>query len=649
MNIRNLDTGSIARRGGLWMMVAASSLAAACDGATAPGEDDVATLSAAATLDPAAVVAAAAPAPADGLTEAFAQFSQDFVNFGFDRNFPIGFGFHPALSTERLVTGGHTPRGQAQFDFAGGRITASVIDVPSTAQFDLWLVKNIPGTGKSIKPESGDTLLKVGTFTGTGTTRSLNASVGTTNVKFDLDMIVVTRKGQSPTASRVAVGSRGVLEKLFFRKKLGKGLDPVSGTLAKDVETLDPLVGRGAFLFFNETFGGNGRTCGTCHRAERNLTIDPAFIATLPASDPLFVASNNVALKDLEDPVLLRTRALIRENLDGFDDPTHKFVARGVPHTLGMTLSVGNENAFNGVAPDQRVGWGGDGAPGRSVLNEFAVGAVIQHFTKDLRRRPGTDFRIPTQEEVDALEAFQMFSGRQTVTTASPESLGLREPAAQRGQNVFFGAGLCTFCHSDLSGITANANFNTNTAALTPDLPADDGFLDPTVTFNFGTFSPPPLAEAADTGPFFHANARATIEDAVDFYTGPEFAASPDFIPVQMSPQDVQDVAAFLRTINAAENVRQVRKRVQFIRNNRSTGNTAMLAVAIADTQDAINDLAQRGLNGAAVSELQDIKTTLQTAKANADSARVPFMDHALTFLALARGELLPVNPQNQF
>src|SRR3954463_14547385 len=33
----------------------------------------------------------------------------------------------------------------------------------------------------------------------------------------------------------------------------------------------------GAGIFFQETFGGNGRTCGTCHPARHNLTIDAQF------------------------------------------------------------------------------------------------------------------------------------------------------------------------------------------------------------------------------------------------------------------------------------------------------------------------------------------------------------------------------------
>jgi hypothetical protein len=56
---------------------------------------------------------------------------------------------------------------------------------------------------------------------------------------------------------------------------------------------LVPLsVCAGARVFFDETFGGNGRTCGTCHPAQNNFTLDQPFIASLPATDPLFVADN---------------------------------------------------------------------------------------------------------------------------------------------------------------------------------------------------------------------------------------------------------------------------------------------------------------------------------------------------------------------
>jgi hypothetical protein len=101
------------------------------------------------------------------------------------------------------------------------------------------------------------------------------------------------------------------------------------------------LIARGEAIFFNETFRGNGRTCGTCHREESNFAIDPAFIATLPADDPLFVAEFNPALKkNFENPRLMREFGLILENMDGFEDLEKKFVMRGVPHVLGLRTSV---------------------------------------------------------------------------------------------------------------------------------------------------------------------------------------------------------------------------------------------------------------------------------------------------------------------
>jgi len=107
------------------------------------------------------------------------------------------------------------------------------------------------------------------------------------------------------------------------------------------VVSLDTCVG--ADLFLRETFGGNGRSCGTCHPVAHNATIDPAFIATLPPTSPLFVAETNPALAKLEIPAIMRQFGLILENLDGFTpDPTTNFVLRAVPHTLSLATSVTN-------------------------------------------------------------------------------------------------------------------------------------------------------------------------------------------------------------------------------------------------------------------------------------------------------------------
>src|SRR6185295_10654523 len=174
---------------------------------------------------------------------------------------------------------------------------------------------------------------------------------------------------------------------------------------------------------------------------------------------------------------------------------------------------------------------------GRGTLHEFAFGAVVQHFTKNLARRPGVDFRIPTQEELDALEAFQLFTGRQKLPILV--NLQPRDSRALDGKNLFFGQAQCTVCHFDQT--TNNGNFNTGVVNLTPDLPFDDGFLD--LTRDFGSFNVPPLIEAADTAPLFHNNAVADVEAAVAFYVSDTFRRSPSGFFIDLAPGQQGNVA----------------------------------------------------------------------------------------------------------
>ncbi len=578
--------------------------------------------------------------PEDGLADAYDTFASAFGSVDLDGQFRIGYGHHPGLIRERVAgEGGALASGQATLNMNNGNVSATLSNVPSKGNFDLWFVKNL--SGGTVAPEPTDQMLKVGSFSKSGPNRTLSVAFGT-KVFFDLDLIVVTRGGKKPFEAPVAIGERTLFEKRLFRFRQSKGLDPVTGPLASDIETTDPLVARGAQLFFNETFGGNGRTCGTCHRAEESLTISPAFIATLPQSDPLFVAENDPALAQLENPQLLRSRALIVENLDGFDDPTNKFVMRSVQHTLSLALTSGVQSgAFSGQPPDHRLGWSGDGGPGRSTLQEFTFGAIMQHFTKTLARRPGVDFRVPTQEELDALEAFQLFTGRQ-----KPSDFAQRfptDPRAQVGQNLLFGAG-CTICHSDLSGfVDSNLNFDTGVRNLLPELPLDDGFSSP----GDHTFNVPPLAEAADTAPLFHNNAVDTIEEAVAFYFSPTFQASPSsfFIFNQLSTDEQGDLAAFLRVVNAAVNVDEVQRRVQYIRNVRSAGNTDLLRIAIADTRDAHTVLSEKQLSADVQAHLLGAEAQLEKALKAKDKDRPSMMKKALALLDDARAALFSDTP----
>src|SRR5262245_45841805 len=115
----------------------------------------------------------------------------------------------------------------------------------------------------------------------------------------------------------------GLWIRLPYRILLMAGSLVVLGACRREAppDAQQALIAKGERIFFEETFEGNGRTCGTCHPAENNFTIDPAFIATLPPDDPLFVAEFDPNLaNNFENPRLMREFGLILENLDGFDD-----------------------------------------------------------------------------------------------------------------------------------------------------------------------------------------------------------------------------------------------------------------------------------------------------------------------------------------
>ena len=418
------------------------------------------------------------------------------------------------------------------------------------------------------------------------------------------------------------------------------------------------LIEIGEQIFLNETFSGNGRTCGTCHRPTDNFGLTPSFIATLDTNDPLFIAEINPDLKsNFENPVLMREFALILENQDGFGDLENNFNMRGVPHTLAMSTSIDSQ-----VGP--RTGWSGDGAPGDGSLRSFAVGAVIQHFTKTTDRIAGIDFRLPTDEELDALEAFQLSLGRQLELELP---LGLKGFVASRGQEIFMdnALGKCNACHfnAGANGNPAifgpgagNLNFDTGVEDL-PDQPAkltgqlvpqDDGFGSPGI----GEFNTPTLVEAADTGPFFHNNSVETIEGAVAFYNGDAFTNSPagqllvgaTGSSINLDATQVVAVSAFLRVINALENVRvstELLDRVITASSGSNIDSNALLERAYHETDDALQVLRGGGLHPEAVANLDACLDLIQKAQsASKSKLRFRYARDAIAALKKSRNNL---------
>ncbi len=260
-------------------------------------------------------------------------------------------------------------------------------------------------------------------------------------------------------------------------------------------------VSRGGALFFGETFGGNGRTCASCHPVENDTTIDPGFIAKLREETPgapLFASDlgRQLGVPGLEIPDLLESHGLVRENVDGFASPSTHFVLRGVPHLLSLATSIDPPPAGpGGQLPDgtserfeHRLGWSGDGAGEPGTLRRFVVGAVAQHLTRNAETHtPGREsFRHPSAEQLAELEAFLLSLGR--TRDLSLADVRLHNLSAERGRTLFStgrGGAKCFVCHADAgarSTFGGNRNFDTGIervrlALLDPrGIPGDGGF-----------------------------------------------------------------------------------------------------------------------------------------------------------------------------
>jgi hypothetical protein len=202
-----------------------------------------------------------------------------------------------------------------------------------------------------------------------------------------------------------------------------------------------------------------------------------------------------------------------------------------------------------------------------------------------------------------------------------------------------------------------NANFNTGVEDL-PDQPArltgervprDDGFGTP----GDGTFNTPPLVEAADTGPFFHNNAIETIEGAVAFYDGESFNDSPagralagldpEGSSIELDGTQIVAVAAFLRVINALENIREslalleAGARTGFFQRQQAR---ELLMRAIHETDDSIRVLTGGGLHPRAVAHLDEAKRLTQRAE-KSFFARRRIIERAVVEQKKARSELV--------
>jgi cytochrome c peroxidase len=603
--------------------------------------------------------------------------------------------------------------GEIAIDLESGTFRISLSRLTPRQTYGVWLVDVAERAGS--EPVS-DVAIRLATVSSTGTSALATGAVSSgmaLPAGFKIDRVVVA--GADSPAGPLAAGSVNVFQKIFLRRlslrnessgttllnettsapklsglvadleaetdaalstadaapsvlDLGSTFPTVTSPTTTSTRTvrLDRLISRGATLFFEGTFGGNGRTCGTCHPATNNFTIDPDFIGKLPANDPLFVAEFNPTLAQLERPKLMRSYGLILENLDGLSDPANRFVMRGVPSTLGMQVTLERDASLPN-APAQMTGWSGDGAPGTGSLREFAIGAVTQHLTRRLARVQGRDFRLPTEHQLDALEAFQLSLGRSADYDLS--ALTFQDANVETGRTLFVkgtgdpaATGTCGFCHASAGALSINGqnrNFNSNVEDLVhpaqgiEPFPRDGGFgQTPNSDGTFGdrSFNIAPVVEAADTAPFFHNNVVSTLEGVVEFYSGPEFnAPRPPSARFSFNPTQIKQIAHFMRAINVLQNIDVARRELVEILAN--TGNPrgeqdTRLRTAYEESGDAIDVLVAGGIFPAALTHLKAARSLVVQAQRTLDpTQRRSFAKQANSRLGQARNAVATLAP----
>jgi mono/diheme cytochrome c family protein len=645
------------------------------------------------TAAPAAAQSTTPESSSASLDDQFNAWKAAYEAQGGDADVTIG------LAPMRGLSDPYAGSGSMQLDMLSGSVGITVTEV--TQPLDIWLIDNQDG-GQSLLPEAGDILHQLGTVSADS---PLTAELGAGFFSdFELDLVVATPAGADPALTQQLFGSRSAFQRRYTAERLAaaapdgqqqpelaKALqaagaatgDPVLDDPRVQLGLVSPAVLRGAQLFFRETFEGNGRTCGTCHRAEENLVISRDFVSRLAQNnplDPLFIAEEQFGerqIPDLERPDLLRQFGLIVENVDGLEDPVNKFTLRAITHNLSLATSLlpPLPNADTGELPDgtstavfsERTGWSGDGAPGPGTARMFPVGAVIQHATRDLFiRTPGPDsFRLPTDQELDDMEAYLLSVGRLNELNLS--TVQLKDADAERGRVLFntgVGGAKCSGCHGNAganSSFGGNRNFNTGVEQVrlavlnSRGVPCDGGFggqgeapasdagcaADTSDGRGDGTFNTPPLIEAADTGPFFHTNAFNTIEEAVEFYSSDAFNNSPGgqlLINAQgeginLDRRQSRDVAAFLRVLNAAFNLDMASQRLDAARqinnafdDSQSALVSGLLELASEELRDASQVLSERRLSAGACREIGEaIQSTSRALRTITDSRAVSF------------------------
>jgi cytochrome c peroxidase len=350
----------------------------------------------------------------------------------------------------------------------------------------------------------------------------------------------------------------------------------------------------GQQLFEHETFGGNGRTCLTCHSRETGTVSpqDAQLRFQQNPHDPLFLHDGsddglgNGVTRMLTDATIL-VEIPLPPNVRLADDPAARSVKlrRGIPTTLN-TPALDNVLMLDGRQP---------------TLEAQAQGAIFDHAQTTI---------VPDADDLTAIKNFQLTDAFFSSPALRDFAHGAPAPALppgntdseKRGRRFFldlppgpaFKDGLCAACHSGpmlnqtnrflpIPGVLAGSRFQTigisefNVAGnpvreyifINPDgsesriRSADPGRAlitgvgEETGTFdNVNAFKISPLWGIRRTAPYFHDNSAKTLEAVAAHYalffsiiTDPD-GPGPAQPLVVLTPQDQADIVAYMKLLD---------------------------------------------------------------------------------------------------
>jgi Di-haem cytochrome c peroxidase len=341
----------------------------------------------------------------------------------------------------------------------------------------------------------------------------------------------------------------------------------------------------GKRLFEQETFGGNGRTCLTCHSRDTG-TVSPEDAQRRFAenpSDPLFLHDGsddglgNGVSRMLSDATILMEIPL-PPNVRLADDPAATTVTlrRGIPTTIN-TPALDTVLMLDGRAPDLLV-QAANAISDHTQATAAPLASDLQHIA---------DFQ-KTNAFFSSLALRRFFTDGDIAAPQLPEG---RTASEKRGRLFFEDVphgpgekhGICAECHTGpmlneisqflpvsvppgtrfLSVLVSEFNAANNSirdfivsrpdgttfvvSSPDPGRALITGDFDPLMSFDLNAFKTPILWGVRHTAPYFHDNSAKTLEDVAAHYA--QFFELVTGGQLILTAQDQTDMVAFMKLL----------------------------------------------------------------------------------------------------